>query len=225
MSEEQESAYRCTHCPRLLHHSELGRVACRVCEDRATEQTTAFPRLYRQLGAALRPGSTSGNGGRVATSGDAPLPVALQPLSLRGPGGIVSMLLGIEERWRGALGWEELPLRGGYEMSLTGTTGFILNNLGWACADYPYIAPDLKLIGSLHHQADTVVNGVREQRVPVGLCPVVGEETGAPCGERLKVSAWALFIRCTGCGTKWDRDAWLRLGAVLRGFPEPVVAA
>ncbi|MFF7881036.1 hypothetical protein ACH40F_07840 [Streptomyces sp. NPDC020794] len=225
MPEEQEPAYRCTHCPRLLHANEFHRHACFICEDRAVEQTQAFPRLYRLLGAALCPGSTSGAGGRVATSRGAPLPVALQPLSLRGPGGIVSMLLGIEERWRAALGWEALPERGGYEASLAGAVGVIANNLPWACADYPYVGPDLKLINSLHQQADAVVNGVRDQRVPIGSCPAVNEDTGAPCGERLKVSPWALAIRCSGCGTKWDRDEWLRLGAALRGLPVQVVAA
>lgn len=222
---EQEPAYRCTHCPRLLHANELGRPACFVCEDRATEQVAAFPHLYRALEAALRPCGISGAGGRVTTSRGAPLPVALQPLSLRGPGGIVSMLLGIEQRWRAALDWELLPERGGYEASLDGTAKMIGDNLRWACAEYAYVAPDLKLIGSLHRQADSAVNGERDQRVPIGMCPVVDEETGAACRERLKVSPWALNIRCGGCGTKWDRDEWLRLGAALRGLPAPLVAA
>jgi len=225
MPDEQEPAYRCTHCPRLLHHSELGRPACRVCEDRATEQVAAFPALYLRLEGALRPGSQSGTGGRVAVSRSASLPVALGPLNLRGPGGIVSMLLGIEQRWRAALDWSPLPERGGYEKSLVGTVEVIVNNLPWACSDYPYVGPDLRLIASLHRQADAAVNGVRDQRVPIGVCPVVGEETGAPCGERLKVSPWALAIRCNGCGTKWDRDEWLRLGATIRGLPAVLVAA
>lgn len=225
MSSEQEPAYRCTHCPRLLHAEELGRPVCRVCEDRATEQVQAFPALYRHLGAALHPGSTPGAGGRVSAGRTAPLPVVLQPLSLRGPGGIVSMLLGIEQRWRAALGWAPLPERGGYEPSLDGTVQVIGNNLPWACSEYPYVAPDLKLIASLHRQADGAVNGDRDQRVPIGRCPVVNEETEAMCGERLKVSPFALLIRCSGCGTRWDRDEWLRLGAVLRGLPAPVVAA
>ena len=225
MSDEQEPAYRCTHCPRLLHPTELGRPVCRVCEDRATEQVQAFPVLYRELGATLRPGSTPGSGGRVSVGRAAPLPVALGPLSLRGPGGIVSMLLGIEQRWRIALDWERLPERGGYETSLAGTVRVIVNNLPWACSEYPYVGPDLKLIASLHRQADSAVNGERDQRVPIGHCPVVDEETGAPCGERLKVSPWAASIRCGGCGTKWGRDEWLRLGAAIRGLPTVVVAA
>ena len=225
MPDEQEPAYRCTHCPRLLHANELGRPACFVCEDRAVEQVQAFPSLYRQLETALRPGSTASAGGRVTASRNAPLPVALQPLNLRGPGGIVSMLLGIEQRWRNALAWSDLPERGGYEKSLDGTVKVIGDNLPWACSEYPNVGPDLKLISSLHQQADAVVNGVRDQRVPIGCCPVADDETGAPCGERLKVSPWALNIRCAGCGTKWDRDEWLRLGAAIRGIPMAGLAA
>jgi hypothetical protein len=223
--DEQAPAYRCAHCPRLLHADELSRLACRICEDRATEQVQAFPGLYQQLERALAPGATASAGGRVTASRSAPLPVALQPLSLRGPGGIVSMLLGIEQRWRIQLDWTLLPQRGGYEKSLAGTVTVIANNLPWACSDYPDVAADLKLISSLHQQADSAVNGTRDQRVPIGCCPAVSEETGVACGERMKVSPWASAIRCGGCGTQWGRDEWLRLGAAMRGLPVPGLAA
>lgn len=225
MSDEQEPAYRCTHCPRLLHTNELSRPVCFVCEDRAAEQVRAFPGFYRALEAALRPSGTAGATGRVTTSRGAPLPVALQPLSLRGPGGIVDMLLGIEQRWRIWLDWDRLPDRGNYETTLALTVEVIGNNLPWACAEYPNVAADLKLIGILHRQANAIVNDVPDQRVPIGHCPTISEETRAPCGERLKVSPWALNIRCTGCGTKWDRDEWLRLGAAIRGIPMAGIAA
>lgn len=224
-SDDQEPAYRCTHCPRLLHADEPHRYACRVCEDRATEQVRALPALYEQLEAALQPARAGGNGGRVSAGRTAPLPVALQPLTLRGPGGIVSMLLGIEQRWRIQLDWSQLPLRGGYETTLAGTAKVVADNLPWACDRYDLVADDLKLIGSLHRQANAVVTGEREVRVPVGLCPTVDESTGAVCGERLKVSPWAHAIRCGGCGSRWGREDWLRLGAVLRGLSLPTVAA
>lgn len=224
-STEQEPAYRCTHCPRLLRADELHRYACRVCEDRAAEQVHALPALYEQLEAALQPGRAGGNGGRVSAGRTAPLPVALQPLTLRGPGGIVSMLLGIEQRWRIQLDWSQLPLRGGYEVTLAGTAKVVADNLPWACDQYDLVADDLKLIGSLHRQANAVVTGEREVRVPLGLCPTVDEGTGAVCGERLKVSPWAHTIRCGGCGSRWGREDWLRLGAALRGLSLPTVAA
>ncbi|MGW2692352.1 hypothetical protein ACWC3Y_10880 [Streptomyces sp. NPDC001296] len=231
MPDEQEPAYRCTHCPRLLHANELGRPACFVCEDRATEQLQAFPDrgedkgLYTQLAAVLAPGKSGGTAGRAPASRTAPLPTSLEALDLRGPGGIVPKLLGVEQRWRAWNGFQRLPFRGNYEQTLPKCVEFIVNNLPWACAEYPYVSVDLKTIGSLHHRADTAVKGEREQKVPIGLCPVSHEDTGAPCGERLKVSPWALSIRCSGCGTKWGRDEWLRLGAAIRGLPVPATLA
>lgn len=221
---DQQPEYRCTHCPRLLHHDEHDRYACHICENRATEQVQALPDLYRQLEYVLQPGKGAGHGGRVSVGRTAPLPVALQPLSLRGPGGIVSMLLGIEQRWRIQLDWAMLPQRGGYEASLDGTVTVIVNNLPWACDEYASVADDLKLIGSLHTQATSAAVGEHDPRVPIGCCPIVNEHTGAPCGERLRVSPWALEIRCTGCGTRWARDEWLRLGAIIQGFPIPAAA-
>ncbi|MDJ0342266.1 hypothetical protein QMK19_03570 [Streptomyces sp. H10-C2] len=222
---DQQPAFRCTHCPRLLHANELHRYACRICEDRATEHVQKLPNLYTQLEAALTPGRSGGNMGRAVTGRAAPLPVALQPLNLRGPGGIVSMLLGIEQRWRIQLDWEQLPQRGGYEPSLAGTVVVIAANLSWACDKYEGVADDLKLIGSLFAQATSAVTGEHDVRVPIGACPTKNEETGAVCGERLKVSPWAPLIRCGGCGTQWARDEWLRLGAAMRGLPMPAVAA
>ena len=223
--DEQAPAYRCAHCPRLLHADELHRYACRVCEDRATEQVRALPALYAMLEDVLTPGRNGGSAGRAPSGRTAPLPVALQPLNLRGPGGIVSMLLGIEQRWRIQLDWTTLPQRGGYEATLTGTAKVVADNLPWACDQYELVADDLKLIGSLHGQAHAAVTGERDVRLPLGMCPTVNEESGAACGERLKVSPWALTIRCGGCGTRWGREEWLRLGAAMRGLPMPVVAA
>ena len=224
MSDEQEPAYRCTNCPRLLYTDELDRQVCRVCEDRATTQLQALPGLYGQLEHVLVPGAGHG-GSRVTATRSAPLPTALQPLNLRGPGGIVSMLRDIEDSWRATLGWTIATFRGDYQQTLGAVVPFLVNNLPWACAAYEEVAFDLQVIGRLHAQAQGVVTGERDVRVPIGCCPVVHEESGIACGERLKVSPWALTIRCGGCGTRWQRDEWLRLGAAMRGLPVTAIAA
>ncbi|MFJ9771219.1 hypothetical protein ACIRVF_08240 [Kitasatospora sp. NPDC101157] len=217
-------APRCTHCPRLLRHDELDRHACRICEDRATTQLRALPGLYDQLGDKLTPAASASNTGRITgASGTAPLPVALTPLDLRGPGGIVSSLLGIEQRWRIHLDWEPLPFRGDYEHSLAGCVTMLTNNLPWACENYADIAAELKLINALHSRAESTVTGQWEQRVPIGCCPAGADDGGLPCGERLKVSPWALEIKCGGCGTTWPRTSWLALGATMRGSDTPPI--
>jgi hypothetical protein len=223
--DEQEPAYRCTHCSRLLYQDELSRYACRVCEDGATTQLQALPALYGQLEHSLRPGSTPSSGGRVTTTRSAPLPVALQPLTLRGPGGIVTELQFIEDSWRRTLGWTVATFRGDYQQTLNAVVRFLANNVPWACGSFEEVADDLKVIARLHAQALAAVTGEHDVRVPIGCCPNVDEETGALCGQRLKVSPWAPTIRCGSCGTQWGRAEWLRLGAAMRGIPLPGVAA
>lgn len=225
MTAEQEPAYRCTSCPRLLHHDELTRYACRVCEQRATEQLQALPALYGKLRAALTPSAGHHSGGKVTATRHAPLPVSLQPLNLRAPGGIVTELQFIEDSWRRTLGWTVAPFRGSLEQTVGPVVEFLVANLPWACDSFDEVADDLKVIGSLHGQAHGAVTGEREAKVPIGCCPVVSEDSGAPCGEKLRVSPWASSIRCTGCGTQWQRDEWLRLGAILRGIPMAEIAA
>jgi hypothetical protein len=216
---------RCAHCPRLLRSNELHRLACYACEDRATTQLRAMPSLYRNLGDKLTPATQASNTGRVSgSSGAAPLPAALTPLDLRGPGGIVSSVLGIEQRWRIQLDWEPLPFRGDYESSLSGCVTMLVNNLPWACEQYADVGADLRLISSLHAQADSTVTGQWEVRVPVGCCPAQPEDGGPACGERLKVSPWAMEIKCRGCGARWGRSEWLQLGATIRGIDIPVAA-
>jgi hypothetical protein len=216
---------RCTHCPRLLRHDELHRLACYVCEERATTQLQAMPGLYRRLGDKLIPEQASNNTGHVTGSpASARLGAALTPLDLRGPGGIVSLLLGIEQRWRIQLDWEQLPVRGGYESTLAGCVTTLANNLPWACEQHADIGSELRLIGSLHAQAESTVTGQWEQKVPVGCCPTAVEEGGPACSEPLRVSPWALEIKCGGCGTRWPRTEWLKLGATLRGLDIPAAA-
>lgn len=221
--DDQEPAYRCTSCGRLLYDTELDRWACRVCEDTARTQLATMTELYQQLGAALAPGAAaSQNTGHVTgATRTPPLPVNVTALDLRGPGGIVTLLLDIEDSWRRTLGWTTATFRGSAEQALPVVVGFLANNVGWACGMYEEVATDLRTIRQLHQRATAVVTGQREQRVPVGCCPTVNPSTGDVCRERLKVSPWGLQIRCNTCGTTWHRDEWLRLGAELRGLPLP----
>ena len=223
--DDQAPAYRCTHCPRLLHADELHRQVCKVCEDRAGTQLRDLATLYGQLADVLQPGATPSGGGRVTTSKSAPLPVALQPLSLRGPGGIVTVLVGIEIRWLEANRFTTPGFRGNYEQELPKCVKVLVNQLPWASDEYALVADDLRLISTLHGQATSAVTGERDVRVPLGTCPtVIDDATGEVCGTKLRTSPWATSIRCGLCNTQWARDDWLRLGAAMRGIPMPVRA-
>jgi hypothetical protein len=222
--DDQAPATRCVHCPRLLHFDELDRWACRVCEDRAREHITELRDWYPKLSAKLMPGGATGDSpGRItgATSTN-PLPLAISALDLIAPGGVVTQLRTIEDDWRKTLGWTIAPFRGNDEQTLAAVVPFLRNNVGWACGRYEDVAEDLRLIRILHGRVDVVVNGRKEAQVPLGFCPTA--DGGVVCGERLRVSPFANLIVCGGCGTRWARDEWLRLGAVLRGLPVPLMA-
>lgn len=223
---DQEPATRCVHCPRLLHFDELDRWACRVCEDRAQQHIAELRTWYPQLAEKLHPGSSGGsNTGHVTgATRTAPLPLAIGALDLIAPGGVVTKLRTIEDDWRKTLGWTIAPFRGNDTQTLTAVIPFLRNNIGWACDRYEDVAEDLKLIRILHGRVDAVINGRKEAQVPVGCCPVVTADQ-VPCGEKLKVSPFACEIKCVGCGTRWARDEWLRLGATLRGLITPAMAA
>jgi len=208
-----------------LHHDELDRVVCRVCEDRAREQLDQLLKWHAQLPAKLLPGAGRGDQtGRVTgATRSAPLPVVLGPLNLIGPGGMVAQLQTVEDDWRRALGWTVQPWRGSAAQTLPHVHRFLLNTLGWACSGYADVADDLAAVRRLHLQVDTVINGAKDPQVPIGTCPVMSQ-AGVACGERLRVSPFALRIQCPGCGTRWDRDQWLALGAAMRGLSSPVTA-
>jgi hypothetical protein len=224
--DDQEPAYRCTCCTRLLHADELTRYACRVCEDQAVKQLRELATLYGRLADVLVPGAAPSNGGRVVTSKSAPLPAALTPLDLRGPGGIVSVLVGIEIRWLTAVGFTLPGFRGSYEQELPQAVKVLVNQLPWACDAFEDVADGLRKISSLHGRATAAVTGERDVRVPLGTCPtVVDETTGEVCGSKLRVSPWAAVIRCGLCNTQWGRDEWLRLGSAMCGLPVPAYTA
>lgn len=235
MPTNPEHDTRCTHCQRLLYSNELDRWACTPCEDRARDQLRALPGLYQQLGDKLAPTAVSDSNGKVSTTRIAPLPVALGPLDLLAPGGMAAKLAAIEDDWRSVLGRPAGPRRDRIRVFATWRsnpssdvpmhTNFLIINLQWACERYEEVAYDLGVIRDLHDQAQGMVTGWRDPRVPIGCCPAVDKETGQACGTRLKVTPGALEIRCHVCGARWDRNEWLRLGAQMRGLPMPGHAA
>jgi predicted RNA-binding Zn-ribbon protein involved in translation (DUF1610 family) len=217
---------RCTSCQRPLYDTELDRWACRVCEDNARTQLGEMTALYAQLGGRLVPSTGAPSTGHVTgATRTPPLPAALAPLSMRGPGGMTALLQAVEDSWRQTLGWTVAPFRGNTEQTLAGVVTFLDCNVGWACSRYDEVAEDLKTIRQIHTNATAIVNGTIDTRIPVGCCPAVNLADGTACAQPLKVSPWALHIRCGGCGTTWQRDEWLRLGAAMRGLAWPPAAA
>jgi DNA-directed RNA polymerase subunit RPC12/RpoP len=224
---EQEPEYRCANCSRLLFTDELERFACRICEHRASKQLAELPSLYEELGDLLAPGSgASDNGAKVRVSKTAPLPVALQPLSLRAPGGIVAGLQAIEDSWRAALGWTMAPRSDGVRVFAPWRTNpqaaipqhaqFIANNLLWACASYEEIPFDLDVISDLYWQAKNTITGTRPRIIYV-RCRLLYDD-GGECGAQMAVDINKTSARCPSCATRWGREEWVALYEATRGI-------
>ena len=193
-----------------------------MCETRAGEQIRELGALYGRLASVLAHGAAPCGGGRVTASKTAPLAVTLQPLSLRGPGGIVGEPQVIEDAWRKALGWTVAAWRGSLEETLPHVIKFLGNNIGWACDAYEEVPEDLRVVSRLHGQVTSAITGERDVRVPIGCCPIIIDETADElCGAKIRMSPWAPTIRCTTCGTTWGKENWLRLGAAMQGFAMP----
>lgn len=210
---DQEAQYRCAHCTRLLYRDELARVVCFVCEDRASKNLKALAGLYGQLADILIPGAVP-SGSRVSASKSAPLPVSLNALDLRGPGGIVTKMQAIEDSWRSELAFTIAPFRGNAEQTLGKVIGFLLNNLPWACDKYDSVPQDLDVISKLHSQAKNSVEGERKTLVPVVCRYLYDDET--ECGAPMRIDISRAVARCPTCGTRWGREEWVALFEATR---------
>ncbi|MFE3202190.1 hypothetical protein [Embleya sp. NPDC059237] len=147
-----------------------------------------------------------------------PLPVQLEALNLRAPGGIVTILGEWEDDWRRLYGWSPAGPRGRAEEALDNTVRFLRNNLGWACRQHPAIGEFAGEIGDLITRCKTAC-GKRSDAKYVGDCP--GPDDDQECGVRLYADPWLDFIRCRSCRTEWPRSEWIGLGIRMHGGTPP----
>lgn len=215
----------CTACGNQLWHTEAGRHACRLCEQRTATRLRELPDLYANLNqtALLMRGTTTSN---TPTSGSRtpPIPPRLDVLNLTAPGGATRRLQDIEDAWRTALGWKHeprtdatnlrtfAPWRSNPAADFQRHATFLTNNLGWACERYDSIAQDIEELRRLHAAITAALTGQpRPGRVPVGFCPTPNPD-GKPCGTDLTASTTSPRIQCPTCGTRWTSpDDWRQL--------------
>lgn len=191
-------------CGRQLRHDELGRTACRLCQERADTALRQLPGprgLYAQLGTRLMPGSGRGDG-RVTGSRTAPLPLRLEPLSLTARGGIVTVLQTWLVDWHEQLGWRHPRWQGRLQQQLDDVVHALRVNVEWAASSHPAFGEFVTEVTALVRQCERQITGERPERpVPVAC----------PCGTVLKVTVSTPGARCRGCGTQYGRTEILDL--------------
>jgi DNA-directed RNA polymerase subunit RPC12/RpoP len=214
-SDEQEPSYRCTHCQRNLFHTELDRHACYLCENRANKHLAALPLLYADLGThALQPGTGIRTARVTGASKTAPLPVSLHTLTLRGPGGIITLLQDVEDSWRRARRSRIHEQASVTDKALANIVTYLSINLAWACESYEDIADDLDTISRLYWQARNALSGKPPRLIPV-RCRLLYDD-GQECGAEMLVDINRTSAKCGECGTRWGSHEWMDLFEAVR---------
>ena len=199
----------CGCCPRQLRQDELGRQACRPCQDRADvalRQLAGPGGLYAKLGTVLVPGRGS-DVAHVSGSRSAPVPLRLEPLSLQARGGVVTVLQDWLVDWHEHLDWRHPRWQGNLQQQCDGVVYALRVNLDWAAAHYPAFADFLHEVTSLVRQCERQITGERKERPIAVACP---------CGAVLKVTVSTPGARCRGCNTQYARTEILDLPLATR---------
>lgn len=199
----------CTVCHRDLWANEVGRYACRACQDRADRNLFALPGrygLYAQLGKCMAPGASISDG-RASRGRTAPLPVRLAPLSLAARGGVVTVLQTWLVDWHETLGWHHPRWEGDLQQQLDQVVAALRSNLDWAATSHPAFAEFADEVASLVRDCRRQVTGERPERRIAVACA---------CGSVLHVTVSTPGARCRACGSQYDRAAVLELPLAVR---------
>ncbi|RZF06001.1 hypothetical protein [Streptomyces albidoflavus] len=194
------STAACVVCLSDLWQDEAGRLACRRCTDRISDDLAALPGLYSQLGGALMPGSGAG-GPAVSGSRTAPLPLRLAPLSLAARGGVVTVLQTWLVDWHEALGYRHPRWEGDLIGQCRQAVARLQLLLPWAAEEHPAIDEFAAEVRQLRRQCVAQVTGERPVRTVAVACP---------CGATLRITLDTLGRRCV-CGEQYGREALLGL--------------
>ena len=195
----------CGKCRQPLWSTEIAarRWVCGRCEHDAFQKIRELPGLFRKLDRveALLKGSGSGQIGGPTRELGSPLKLAV--LALTANGGVVTQLQAIEDAWRKALGWSMGETR--HHADIDGATTFLINQLGWACSNYPDVGDDLRTIQQLHSRLDRLDTGEPQARMIRVHC------AQPDCDGSWPVSFDYDGTRCPECRTEYTRREMLRL--------------
>jgi hypothetical protein len=187
------------------------------CAERLTADLRAIPGHYALMGAVLAPG-TAGGGAHVSGTRTAPLPVRLEPLSLRGPGGMVTTLTLWERHVRAERKLSAGTERGVSAGSLAAIVLFLRTQLPWMTENYTQVEKFSTDLRDILHDCRAAA-GILPNMTRIGDCHnTLGDDQ--PCGTALYADPYADQIQCRWCKRTWFRPQWMALGAKLRGIED-----
>lgn len=208
---DQPVSIQCLMCRR-----PSTRRVCGLCVAHVDADLMAVPALYAALGEMLEPSWGMRTDARVSGGGrvGSPMPLRLEPLSLRAHGGIVSVLHYWESDWRAVLGWTARPFRGSVEQSVVGAVRFLRNNWTWCAEEHDEADVFAANVREWAAACRVQVNGPGGARM-IGTCPTAADD-GMACGTSLWADPYAEKIECRGCHAVWKRAEWMDLGRRMR---------
>jgi len=199
----------CVACGRQLFESELGRVGCRLCQERVDQALRQLPGpdgLYARLATRLAPGR-SGDGVVVSSSRTAPLPLRLEPLSLMARGGVVTVLQDWLVDWHDHFDWNPPRWQGDLQQQCDQVVHALRVNLEGAASSHPAFGDFVNEVTALVRQCERQITGERKERPIAVACP---------CGTVLRVTVSTPGARCRGCDAQYDRTEVLGLPLATR---------
>jgi hypothetical protein len=210
----------CTICQRPTDDRDP--VRHQRCAERLAADLRAIPGHYALMGAVLAPG-TAGGGAHVSGTRTAPLPVRLEPLSLRASGGLVTVMATWEVDWRETRGLTA-AVRGTGERDLAAIVLWLRAHLPWAIESHPAVDEFATEVRDLLRQCKSAA-GLLPKMMRIGDCPAVAEGEDEPCGTALYADPLGQKVQCRKCGGVWWRGQWMLLGSVIRELEDERLSA
>ncbi|NUP19049.1 MAG: hypothetical protein HOZ81_23750 [Streptomyces sp.] len=195
-------------------HTELtdGQHLCQRCRAATAGRLVRMHALYRLLAFELQPATNPPGIGRVRLS-EAPLPLSLAVLDLRGPGGMVGVL----EHWRAVMQadrrWGEPAISGTIEARVRSAARGLELNLDWIAGSWARAAD----FATGLRQLDEIVVGIvcpvdaTDRGTRLGPCPA--ETPAGLCGAILRYHRDAPAAVCPWCEVAYPPDSWADLKA------------
>ncbi|MGW6739703.1 hypothetical protein ACWGDX_02965 [Streptomyces sp. NPDC055025] len=201
--------------PCLLCTTPTYGTLCTGCATALHQRLHRMPRLYRALAAVLQPVGRASSQYGSARPVEAPLPVAMAPLALRGPGGMVGVL----EDWHQAVhaerGWALPTQRAAIEARVATAAGGLIASMPWI-VHWPQagdLARELRLLDqAVLRIVDPPDTETRARPAVIGPCPAL-TSSGTTCRTVLHHQPGTTVIHCPGCGTTYPPATWPGLAA------------
>jgi len=202
-------------CQLCTEHDTMGGMLCPGCTKTTRVRLEALPVLYRGLAPLLTPAASIGQG-RTGKGGPAPIPVTLDVLDIRGPGGMASLL----ESWVDAARHErhrpEQPHTGSPQGRVDRATDELLGHMPWIVVSWSEAGDFAREIRELARSVSSIIRPAAptERGTRVGRCPAQHED-GTLCGAELRLGQGERVVTCAWCGTSYPPATWIGLKVLI----------